>query len=281
MNGLIEKAEAMAGKRFSWQDQFNRYLPQIKAALQGDEAKAAAFTTAATQKLILGPPELKSVAAVNPNSAVLACLQAASLGLQPAVPNEFHLVGYGYDRRTNTVKSGAAVAMVLGYKGLLKLTQAAAAAMGEQYKVLAAHAVYANDRFHVYAGSEPSILHEPDYLSERGELRGFYALAVSGSGALNFHVMSVNDVNKHQARFTRSSFLKDPENFEAYGLKTVIRLLVNRQLPLDTTLAEVLAREDSNENKLGALEELPEKPQPLESLDLDTGDIVAEVEKTE
>lgn len=255
MNKLTEKSENRVQK-FSWSDVFKRYEGAISNALGGDPKKIDSFITACTQKIILGSIELQVAARANPNSAVLAAIDAASLGLSPTIMNEFHFVPFGVDFRTKQATPKASVVMQLGYKGLMKLAHAAVREHGVSYKVLYAQPVYSNDFFRLELGSEPHLNHTPVAFGDRGELIGVYAAAVLSDGGKYFFTMSVEEVLNHQKRFTRSSFLKDPENFEAYALKTVMRILINRQLLMSSTLSTALAKEDSTNAVMNEIENI-------------------------
>jgi recombinational DNA repair protein RecT len=60
--------------------------------------------------------------------------------------------------------------------------------------------VYKNDVFKVTKGSDSKIIHEPDYFSDRGELKGGYWIATLLNGQKPFGVMPIQRINEIKAR---------------------------------------------------------------------------------
>jgi recombination protein RecT len=118
-----------------------------------------------------------------------------------------------------------------------------------------AHEVRANDKFALKLGLERSLEHEPltgpggfpASDEERGEVVGFYAVAVFKDGSRTFVAMSRKEVERIRdnsrgyqvaKRFKKESVWDS--DFTAMGLKTVIRRLC-KYLPKSPELATALA----------------------------------------
>jgi len=167
-----------------------------------------------------------------------ACMQLAQWNLDPSVPNECWLIPYG-----NVINPQ------LGYKGLKKLAERAALELNNPFKVLAADAIYSNDEFDCEKGDRPFLKHKPP-LKNRGELVAFYAVARDSNDRVCIETpMSVEDMQKHKKRFSKAKGgpLADPDNFERYGVKTMLRLLCTRQLDMTPVLAEAIASDIASE----------------------------------
>jgi recombinational DNA repair protein RecT len=107
-----------------------------------------------------------------------------------------------------------------------------------------------HDRFEIILGSNPLIVHTPELVDTSGPV-GFYAIALKGDYPL-FDYMSVEEVEAHAKRYTKArsgpfseiaSKGRKAENFEAYGLKTVLLRLVNRKLDMSSSLSRAVSEE--------------------------------------
>lgn len=171
----------------------------------------------------------------DPNSLVAACMEAAQLGLDFNIRNQCFIVPY----------SGKA-SFQLGYKGVVELCL-----RHPHVQSLHAYSVHKEDTFEVELGSNPRILHKP-VLEQRGEIIAFYAVATDHKGNAIPEVMTVAEVEAWAKRYVKAS--KGPfadikqrgrngENFEAYGLKTVLLRLCNRKLPMSAELSQAIEDE--------------------------------------
>lgn len=178
---------------------------------------------------VRGKKELWGVAV---NDLMTAFLGAAQQGLDFALPNEAHIV-----------KFANSCSLIRGYKGDLKLAR-----RSPQLKYIEPFTVCSNDTYrrkHVDQGTE--ISHElPEFGKPRGEIIGFYAKARDIHGNLYHEEMTNEEIVEHFQRFTKAKD-KGPfagigskgnkaDNFEAYGLKTVLIRLCYRKLDLTTEM---------------------------------------------
>lgn len=214
---------------------------QFKLALKGSGESADRFARICLT-LVRRNKDLSRIAVQNPLSLIGACMDIAALGLDPSIPNETFIIPYKDEAKQQT-----------GYKGLIKLARRGARASGSPLKNLKADIVYKNDTFKVKRGFEADLIHEePPFGEERGEAIGFYALYETAEGGRGFITRSVDEIKKHQAKFCKS--MKNPNspfynggNFESYGLKTVLRLLISKEMDMSNKLASAIVSDIDDE----------------------------------
>lgn len=181
----------------------------------------------------------------DPRSVFAAVIQASQLGLEVGLMGEAHLVPFGDQCQ-----------LIPGYTGLMKLARQSGLVQD-----IYAHEVHVNDKFTLKLGMERSLEHEPltglggfpASDEERGEVVGFYAVAVFKDGFRTFVAMSRKEVEKirdnskgYQAakRYKKESAWDS--DFTAMGLKTAIRRLC-KFLPKSPELATALALDAASE----------------------------------
>jgi len=171
-----------------------------------------------------------------PDSIVAAAMEAAQLGLDFSIRNECHMVPY----------SGSA-SFQMGYKGVAKLVL-----NHPHVQSLFYYAVREGDKFEVTLGAEPNVIHVPSFSDTPGDYVAFYAVAVDHKGNRIPEVMTVGEVEAWAKRYIKAnngpfSEVKTKgrkgENFEAYGLKTVLLRLCNRKLPMSSELSQAVDQE--------------------------------------
>jgi recombination protein RecT len=175
----------------------------------------------------------------DPRSVFAAVIQSSQLGLEVGLMGEAHLVPYGSQCQ-----------LIPGYTGLMKLARQSGLVQD-----IYAHEVRLNDKFSLKLGLERNLEHEPltapggfpAFDEERGEVAGFYAVAVFKDGSRTFVAMSRKEVEKirdnskgYQAakRYKKDSAWDS--DFVSMGLKTAIRRL-SKFLPKSPELATALA----------------------------------------
>lgn len=185
------------------------------------------------------------LAECDPRSVFAAVIQSSQLGLEVGLMGEAHLVPFKGQCQ-----------LIPGYTGLMKLVRQSGFVQD-----IYAHEVRTNDRFVLKLGLDRSLEHEPlagaggfpASDEDRGEVVGFYAVAVFKDGTRTFVAMSRKEVEKirDSSRGYQSAkqFKKESvwdTDFVAMGLKTVIRLLC-KFLPKSPELAVALAMDTINE----------------------------------
>lgn len=186
------------------------------------------------------------LAECDPRSVFAAVIQSSQLGLEVGLAGEAHLVPFGNQCQ-----------LIPGYTGLMKLAR-----QSGQVIDIYAHEVRIKDKFSLTLGLNRSLEHEPLTATGgfpasedvRGEVIGFYAVAVLKDGSKTFVAMSVDEVNRirdnsrgYQAakRFRKES--PWDTNFVAMGCKTVIRGLC-KFLPKSPEMAMALALDTADAN---------------------------------
>jgi recombination protein RecT len=178
------------------------------------------------------------LAECDPKSVFAAVIQSAQLGLEVGLMGEAHLVPFK-----------GTCQLIPGYQGLMKLARNSGLV-----EDIYAHEVRANDHFEMTLGLERSLIHEPMMKngfpaaeSERGEVVGFYAVAVFKDRSRTFQAMSRAEIerirNNSSGYQAAKKFKKDSvwdTDFVAMGLKTVIRRLC-KFMPKSPELAAALA----------------------------------------
>ncbi len=181
----------------------------------------------------------------DPRSVFAAVIQSSQLGLEVGLMGEAHLVPFKGQCQ-----------LIPGYTGLMKLARQSGLVQD-----IYAHEVRVKDKFTLKLGMERSLEHEPLTApggfpasdEERGEVAGFYAVAVFKDGSRTFVAMSRKEVEKirdgsrgyQSAKQYKKESVWDTD-FVAMGLKTVIRRLC-KFLPKSPELATALAMDAVNE----------------------------------
>ena len=185
------------------------------------------------------------LAKCQPASIFAAVIQSSQLGLEVGLMGEAHLVPFKDQCQ-----------LIPGYQGLIKLAR-----QSGLVKDIYAHEVRENDDFDVVLGLDRSLRHVPKKRNgfpasdeERGEIVGFYAVAIFKDGSNTFVAMSRYDVEKIRdgsggyqtaKRFGKQSLWD--KDFLSMGSKTVIRRLC-KFLPKSPELATALALDASSES---------------------------------
>jgi recombination protein RecT len=167
--------------------------------------------------------------------AALGLLLDPQLGEAYLIPGKTRSGNYEYEPQAR-----------VGYRGLIKLARQS----GEVATVYARD-VCENDRFHVVEGTQRSIVHEPDYRSDRGAPKAYYAVFTLRDGTADFEVMSIGEIHRIRDRsdayraFKAGKIKSTPWGTDEGEMskKTVLRRL-SKRMPMSPDLAELLGRED-------------------------------------
>lgn len=157
----------------------------------------------------------------------------------------------------------------LGYKGLIDL-----AYRSGEVESIQAHVVYANDTFECEYGLSPKLTHKPAE-KDRGEPVKVYAVFKTKGGGFGFEVMSMDDVRKHAAKYSKaynSSFSPWKSDFEGMAKKTVLKRVL-KYAPLKTEFVRAVVQDDSIKEDIS--DEMYSVPATVIEMD---GDVVDENE---
>ena len=217
------KKPAKANKPMAIKDYIKSYEKEIAKALPSvisAERFARIATTAVTQN--------PALAACSPQSFIGAMLTAASLGLEVNSPlGEAYLIPYGNSCQFQ-----------LGYKGALAL-----AYRSGEIKSVEAHIVYENDEFDFEFGLSPKLKHKPAK-KDRGEATWVYALYHTKDDGYGFEVMSVEDINRHRAKYSKAKNSPWDSAWDSMAKKTVLKRVL-KYAPLKTEFARAMAADET------------------------------------
>lgn len=169
-----------------------------------------------------------------PASFLGAMMTSAQLGLEVNTP-----LGQAYVLPYNN-KGTFEAQFQLGYKGLIDL-----AYRSGEVESIQAHVVYEHDEFTCEYGLEPKLVHKPAD-SNRGEPVKVYAVFKTKSGGFGFEVMSMDDVRRHAAKYSKaynSSFSPWKTNFEEMAKKTVLKRVL-KYAPLKSDFVRAAVQDE-------------------------------------
>jgi recombination protein RecT len=233
----------------------------------------------------------------DPRSVFASVIQSSQLGLEVGLMGEAYLVPFKNRKKVNgSWTSVHECTLIPGYRGLMKLARNTGL-ISDIY----AWAVREKDKFEVRLGLDQTLIHEPKLANgfpadedERGDIVGFYAVAVFKDGTRHFEIMSRKQVEAIRDRSSgyRAAKMKAAEkkkdidsawesDFEPMGLKTVLRRLC-KYLPASPELALALTLDDRAAQGKPAIIDLNEAIEgtwvPDDAGDDDAGDDGAAVE---
>ena len=228
--------------------QFNNALPQH---INTDRFVRIAITT-----IRLNP----KLAKCNPESLIGALMVSAQLGLEPGTLGQCYLIPFE-NKKAGTVECQ----FQIGYKGLIELLRRSG-----QLSDIYSYTVYENDDFNIEYGLSRTLTHKPNF-SNRGEIVGFYAVAILKDGAKAFEYMTKDEITKHEEKYRKGSYKNDVwnKNFEEMAQKTVVKKLL-KWLPVSVEFLEMAAKD---EKSFKVIDDKSTEVQEIEILE-NNGDII-------
>lgn len=201
--------------------------PQIKSALPAhvsvDKFARVLMTAISTTPALVQ---------ANRNSLFGACLKLASQGLLPD----------GAEAAIVTFKSkdgGVTATAMPMIKGILKLVRNS----GELASITA-NVVYENDEFKYWIDENGDHLkHEPNFNTDRGNMKLVYALAKTKDGATYTEIMSKSEIEKVRNASRSKDSGPWQQWYEEMAKKSVLRRLTKR-LPVSTDLDDAVKADD-------------------------------------
>lgn len=238
MAGKIQnQLAAAAPEKKSMQQYIKSMEGEIKKALPS-VITPERFTRIILSALSVNP----KLGSCTPASFLGAMMTSAQLGLEVNTP-----LGQAYVLPYNN-RGVMEAQFQLGYKGLIDL-----AYRSGEVEVIQAHVVYANDDFECEYGLEPKLTHRPaDH--DRGDPVKVYAMFRTKSGGFGFEVMSMDDVRKHAAKYSKaygSSFSPWKTSFEEMAKKTVLKRVL-KYAPLKSDFVRAAVQDETIKKELSA-----------------------------
>jgi recombination protein RecT len=177
-----------------------------------------------------------SLAKCTPESLFISIVKGFSLGLEP---NGVLAHGYLVPFKENGVMKAQ---FMPGYRGLIELARRSG-----KIKEIYATEVFGNDLFEVSMGTGKELLHKPDMFSDRGELKGFYAVFKLDDGSVDFEIMNLDEIDKIKRSSKAGNSNFSPWNsghFNEMSRKTVIKKLLKRA-PMTVEAASAVKDDNS------------------------------------
>lgn len=190
-----------------------------------------------------------------PQSFLGAMMNAAQLGLEPNTPlGQAYLIPF-----ENRKKGITECQFQIGYKGLIDL-----AYRSGEVKMIDAQTVYENDEFEYELGMDPVLKHKPAR-TNRGNPIYFYATFKLTNGGQGFQVMSIEDVQEHAKKYSKT-YNNGPwqTNFEEMAKKTVLKKLL-KYAPLKTEFVNQVTSDETIKTSISDhMEDVPNEYMDVE-----------------
>ena len=165
-----------------------------------------------------------------------ALMVSAQLGLEPGTLGQCYLIPF-----ENKKLGKVECQFQIGYKGLIELLRRSG-----QLSDIYSYAVYENDDFEITYGLSRDLKHKPNF-SDRGEIIGFYAVAILKDGAKAFEYMTKDEVVKHEEKYRKGAYKNDVwnKNFEEMAQKTVVKKLL-KWLPVSVEFLDMINKDEKS-----------------------------------
>lgn len=212
-------------------------MQQYIKSMEGEIAKAlpSVITPERFTRIVLSAISVNpKLGSCTPASFLGAMMTSAQLGLEVNTP-----LGQAYVLPYNN-KGVLEAEFQLGYKGLIDL-----AYRSGEVEVIQAHIVYENDEFTCEYGLDPKLTHKPAD-GDRGEPVKVYAMFKTKNGGYGFEAMSMEDVRKHAAKYSKSynsSFSPWKTSFEEMAKKTVLKKVL-KYAPLKSDFVRAAVQDE-------------------------------------
>lgn len=199
-----------------------------------------------------------------------ALMVSAQLGLEPGTLGQCYLIPFE-NKKAGTVECQ----FQIGYKGLIELLRRSG-----QLSDIYSYTVYENDDFNIEYGLSRTLTHKPNF-DERGEIKGFYAVAILKDGAKAFEYMTKDEVIHHEEKYRKGSYKNDVwnKNFEEMSQKTVVKKLL-KWLPVSVEFLEMAAKDEKSfkviDNKSTEVQEIEILENNGDIINAETGEFITE-----
>lgn len=231
---LIQKQGGQMSAAKAEKKTMQAYIKAMAPAIQ--KALPSVITPERFTRMVLSAlSATPKLAECSPQSFLAAMMTAAQLGVEPNTAlGQAYLLPY---RNHGQMECQ----FQLGYKGLIDL-----AYRSGEVSVIQAHTVYENDVFEYELGMDPKLRHVPAK-ADRGEAVAYYAMFKTKDGGYGFEVMSVDDVQRHAQRYSKSyGSGSSPwrSNFDEMAKKTVLKRAL-KYAPLKSDFVRGVAQDET------------------------------------
>ena len=231
---LIQKQGGQMSAEKAEKKTMQAYIKAMEPAIK--KALPSVITPERFTRMVLSAlSSTPKLAECSPQSFLAAMMTAAQLGVEPNTAlGQAYLLPY---RNHGNMECQ----FQLGYKGLIDL-----AYRSGEVSVIQAHTVYENDVFEYELGMDPKLRHVPAK-ADRGEAVAYYAMFKTKDGGYGFEVMSVDDVQRHAQRYSKSyGSGSSPwrSNFDEMAKKTVLKRAL-KYAPLKSDFVRGVAQDET------------------------------------
>lgn len=231
---LIQKQGVQMSAAKAEKKTMQAYIKAMEPAIK--KALPSVITPERFTRMVLSAlSSTPKLAECSPQSFLAAMMTAAQLGVEPNTAlGQAYLLPY---RNHGQMECQ----FQLGYKGLIDL-----AYRSGEVSVIQAHTVYENDVFEYELGMDPKLRHVPAK-ADRGEAVAYYAMFKTKDGGYGFEVMSVDDVQRHAQRYSKSyGSGSSPwrSNFDEMAKKTVLKRAL-KYAPLKSDFVRGVAQDET------------------------------------
>lgn len=231
---LIQKQGGQMSAAKAEKKTMQAYIKAMEPAIK--KALPSVITPERFTRMVLSAlSSTPKLAECSPQSFLAAMMTAAQLGVEPNTAlGQAYLLPY---RNHGQMECQ----FQLGYKGLIDL-----AYRSGEVSVIQAHTVYENDVFEYELGMDPKLRHVPAK-ADRGEAVAYYAMFKTKDGGYGFEVMSVDDVQQHAQRYSKSyGSGSSPwrSNFDEMAKKTVLKRAL-KYAPLKSDFVRGVAQDET------------------------------------
>ena len=273
---LIQKQGGQMSAAKAEKKTMQAYIKAMEPAIK--KALPSVITPERFTRMVLSAlSSTPKLAECSPQSFLAAMMTAAQLGVEPNTAlGQAYLLPY---RNHGQMECQ----FQLGYKGLIDL-----AYRSGEVSVIQAHTVYENDVFEYELGMDPKLRHVPAK-ADRGEAVAYYAMFKTKDGGYGFEVMSVDDVQRHAQRYSKSyGSGSSPwrSNFDEMAKKTVLKRAL-KYAPLKSDFVRGVAQDETIKAELS--DEMYAVPDETvfeaegeeigsTAVDTDTGEVIGDAE---
>ena len=231
---LIQKQGGQMSAAKAEKKTMQAYIKAMEPAIK--KALPSVITPERFTRMVLSAlSSTPKLAECSPQSFLAAMMTAAQLGVEPNTAlGQAYLLPY---RNHGQMECQ----FQLGYKGLIDL-----AYRSGEVSVIQAHTVYENDVFEYELGMDPKLRHVPAK-ADRGEAVAYSAMFKTKDGGYGFEVMSVDDVQRHAQRYSKSyGSGSSPwrSNFDEMAKKTVLKRAL-KYAPLKSDFVRGVAQDET------------------------------------
>ena len=273
---LIQKQGGQMSAAKAEKKTMQAYIKAMEPAIK--KALPSVITPERFTRMVLSAlSSTPKLAECSPQSFLAAMMTAAQLGVEPNTAlGQAYLLPYRNHGKMECQ-------FQFGYKGLIDL-----AYRSGEVSVIQAHTVYENDVFEYELGMDPKLRHVPAK-ADRGEAVAYYAMFKTKDGGYGFEVMSVDDVQRHAQRYSKSyGSGSSPwrSNFDEMAKKTVLKRAL-KYAPLKSDFVRGVAQDETIKAELS--DEMYAVPDETvfeaegeeidsTSVDTETGEVIGDAE---